>query len=338
MAAPSKTHAPDLEVEIIVGSYEQVLFGYNLTNSDDSATLDLSFTDKSHCASIRALAVSNKKLLASGSADETIQLFDLKTRHEAGTLMKHSGTITHIEFYDEFMFSSDDAGLICIWRISGRSFECLKTLTGHKGSVLSMSVHPSGKMLLSVGHDKTIRTWNLITAKRAYTTSVHALVDVIKWSPNGEKYVLAHSGKLEICNLSKAAPIHSIKLPGKAHSLDFLNRNLLSFGCEGGTLMVINIDTAETVLEKKMDCNRIKCVCVRPLDESESMLSLITNDGLIELYLAVVKDDSVRLNLISATCTALRPVCMDMSVVTAAPSDVVTPNKQVSPTHLGLTC
>ena len=36
----------------------------------------------------------------------------------------------------------------------------------------SVAVHPSGKLALSAGMDKTLRTWNLMTAKNAYVTNI----------------------------------------------------------------------------------------------------------------------------------------------------------------------
>ena len=42
----------------------------------------------------------------------------------------------------------------------------------HRGAVSAISVHPSGKMALSVGRDKTLRTWNLMTGKAAYITNI----------------------------------------------------------------------------------------------------------------------------------------------------------------------
>lgn len=328
MATSIESHVGDLEVEIIVGSYEHVLFGYTLMLVNDKAVLNLSFTDKSHCASVRAVAVSNQRLLASGSADETIQLFDLKTRHEAGTLMKHDGTITGLEFFEDFMISADESGMICIWKILGRSYECMKTLTGHKGAVTSLSIHPSGKLLLSVGQDKTIRTWNLITGKRAYTTNTKSLVDIVKWTNDGEKYVLCYNRVLDICSVSKAGPIHSTALPGKGHSLDFVSDNVLVIGCEGGLLVFVNLDDGSIMHELKVECNRIKSVSCSSLDSSKSLLSLITNEGVIELHLVTTGDESISAELIAATKTLLRPVCMRM-VANSEPSETVEVNKRL---------
>ena len=41
------------------------------------------------------------------------------------------------------------------------------------------AVHPSGKMALSVSKDRTLRTWNLMTAKCAYVTNIKAGISVM---------------------------------------------------------------------------------------------------------------------------------------------------------------
>jgi protein MAK11 len=43
----------------------------------------------------------------------------------------------------------------------------LRSLKGHKGRVNSVSVHPSGKVALSVGKDRTLYMWDLMRGRRA---------------------------------------------------------------------------------------------------------------------------------------------------------------------------
>ena len=47
------------------------------------------------------------------------------------------------------MISAAEDGLICLTRMS--DWETIKSLKGHKGSVLALDVHPSGKVLMSIG-------------------------------------------------------------------------------------------------------------------------------------------------------------------------------------------
>uniref|UniRef100_A0A8C7X6I3 Uncharacterized protein n=1 Tax=Oryzias sinensis TaxID=183150 RepID=A0A8C7X6I3_9TELE len=67
-----------------------------------------------------------------------------------------TGTITCLQFYGEsHLLSGGEDGLMCVW--STKKWECLKSIKAHKGHVTSLSVHPSGKLALSVGTDKTLR-------------------------------------------------------------------------------------------------------------------------------------------------------------------------------------
>lgn len=36
-----------------------------------------------------------------------------------------------------------------------------------------VSVHPTGKLALTVGKDRSLRTWNLITGRSAFITNLH---------------------------------------------------------------------------------------------------------------------------------------------------------------------
>lgn len=39
-------------------------------------------------------------------------------------------------------------------------------LSGHKEAITSISIHPSGKLALSVSKDNTLKLWNLVQGKR----------------------------------------------------------------------------------------------------------------------------------------------------------------------------
>ena len=39
-------------------------------------------------------------------------------------------------------------------------------------AVTLMSIHPNGKLALTVGTDATLRTWNLVKGRQAYATNL----------------------------------------------------------------------------------------------------------------------------------------------------------------------
>ncbi|GFY39434.1 p21-activated protein kinase-interacting protein 1-like [Trichonephila inaurata madagascariensis] len=125
MTADVTMASPNVLMEIVIGSYEKYLLGYNLEMNLDQFILKPSFSTEAHIQSIKCIA-SSDKFLASGSIDETIQLFNMKTRKEIGALQKHNGTITCLEFFDYYLFSSGEDNNICIW--STKNWQCEKTL------------------------------------------------------------------------------------------------------------------------------------------------------------------------------------------------------------------
>ena len=76
------------------------------------------------------------------------------------------GSITHLTFPSRsHLISASEDGTLCLFR--ARDWAVLRSLKGHKGRVNSVSVHPSGKVALSVGKDRTLYMWDLMRGRRA---------------------------------------------------------------------------------------------------------------------------------------------------------------------------
>nr|ACQ58965.1 p21-activated protein kinase-interacting protein 1-like [Anoplopoma fimbria] len=188
---------------LIAGSYEQIAFGYRVTTDEKEWTATADFTHHAHTASISAAAAS-ERFVVTGSKDETIQLYDMKKRTEHGALLQHDGTITCLEFYGtSHLLSGGEDGLICVW--GTKKWECLKSFKAHQGHVTSLSVHPSGKLALSVGTDKTLRTWNLISGRSAFIKNIKQNAHIVRWSPDGDKYVAVVNDTVTIYDLETAS-------------------------------------------------------------------------------------------------------------------------------------
>jgi protein MAK11 len=181
--------------KVIAGSYERLLYGLQGTVSVSSSegpselewTLKPIFIFPAHVSYIKTVAASPQggKWLATGGQDEIIKVWDLRRRKEIGGLMQHEGfisqsqlranettffffpgSITHLTFPSRsHLISASEDGTLCVFR--SRDWAVLRSLKGHKGRVNSMSVHPSGKIALSVGKDRTLYMWDLMRGKRA---------------------------------------------------------------------------------------------------------------------------------------------------------------------------
>ncbi|XP_076441416.1 p21-activated protein kinase-interacting protein 1-like [Babylonia areolata] len=169
-------------MEIVTGSFEQIILGLSVRQECDECELTESFTEKT-IGSIKCVATSDKGLLAAGGTDEIIRIFDLKKHRLVGTLTHHSGTVTSLQFCDTHLFSTSEDGTLCLWRVA--TWEPERTFKGHKGPVKHVAVHPSGKMTLTVGQDRTLRLWNNMTGRSAYISNLKEPAELVSWSPGG---------------------------------------------------------------------------------------------------------------------------------------------------------
>ena len=95
-------------------------------------------------------------ILATGSYDATIKIWDLDTGEEIRTLKGHSSGIRCLQFDDRKLISGSIDKSLKVW--NWRTGECHSTYSGHNGGVISL--HFDSTILASGSVDKSIRIWN----------------------------------------------------------------------------------------------------------------------------------------------------------------------------------
>ncbi|KAJ3272709.1 hypothetical protein HDV01_005345 [Terramyces sp. JEL0728] len=192
---------------VVAGTYERLLYGLNGSFTDKE--LVPSFIYPAHISCITALACT-PRFLATGSTDEHVKLYDLKIRKEIGSLMHHSGTITGLSFVGKHhLITTSEDGCIGIVRTS--DWEHLKSLQGHAGTVVGLDVHPSGKVLLSVGKDKTLKCWDLQRAICSFSMKLSALPNKVKWSITGAHFAVFFDKMVQINCLDSGKVIGKVE-------------------------------------------------------------------------------------------------------------------------------
>jgi WD40 repeat protein len=135
-------------------------------------------------------------MLASGSSDKTIKLWDVASGRELRTLSGHADSVWSITFSPDgkALASGGDDATIKLWdSASGR---VLRTLSGHTDRVQSIVFSPDGKVLASGGWDKTIKLWDTASGRELRTLSGHtAWVDSVTFSPDGKMLASGSSDK-----------------------------------------------------------------------------------------------------------------------------------------------
>ena len=142
---------------------------------------------RGHTNAVHSVAFSpDGSLLASGSDDDTIRLWNAETGTHLRTLEGHSDPVRSVVFSPDgnLLASAGWNDTIHLW--DPETGTHLRTLSGHTGSVRSVVFSPDGQTLASWSSDDTIRLWDVETGTHLRTLSGHAdSVDSVVFRPDG---------------------------------------------------------------------------------------------------------------------------------------------------------
>ena len=282
---------------------------------------------------------ASSDLIASGGTDEVVRIFSGKKRTDVGSLMQQQGTISWIEFYkDSHLFTGSDDGSICIW--DTRNWECLKTLRGHKGPVLCLSVHPSGKMLLSVSKDRTLRTWNLIKGRLAYITNLRNTAHFVTWAPSGRHFLVAIDDRIDVYNIADGGVCCSMKFEGgkRISSIVFLSNDVIAVSADSEYIHLYHLTNddggagdTDCMVRFKAHDNRVKGlfstfnrIPAATEDEPDVYLFSLSSDGRVKLWKIIDLDSEP--SLIASIDTTCRPTSFAVMIPEGSKIPEVTSN------------
>jgi small GTP-binding protein len=167
--------------------------------------LKLRRTFKNHAGWIGRIDWSpDGRLLASGSDDRTICIWNLSEGALAKVLKGHNDTVFGVAWSPDgsLLASSSDDETVIIW--NPREGTQLRKLAGHTSGVVSVTWLPDGQTLASGGGDKTINVWNASTGDLLYKLEGHtAWVRQLSISPDGNVLASAsYDGTIRLWDLN----------------------------------------------------------------------------------------------------------------------------------------
>ncbi|KAJ5938324.1 WD40 repeat-like protein [Penicillium verhagenii] len=126
------------------------------------------------------------RLLASGSYDKTVRLWDPVTGDLKQTLEGHSNPVKAVAFSPDgrLLASGSWDKTIRLWETTTGTLH--KALEGHSEMVWSVAFSPDGRLLASGSYDKTVRLWDPVTGDLKQTLEGHSNpVKAVAFSPDG---------------------------------------------------------------------------------------------------------------------------------------------------------
>lgn len=121
----------------------------------------------------RVAVTSDGRRAVSGSADNTVRVWDLETGRCVFTLGGHNGVVYGVAVSADgrvAVSGSVDATLK-VWDLE--TGVCLNTLQGHTDMVLGVSITPDGRLAVSGSRDNTVRVWDVGEGRELLTLRGH---------------------------------------------------------------------------------------------------------------------------------------------------------------------
>ncbi|WP_414589979.1 NB-ARC domain-containing protein [Scytonema sp. PCC 10023] len=130
---------------------------------------------------------SDYPLLASGSADHTIKLWDISIGQVVRTLQGHRYGVSTVVFSadGQTLISKDVGQTIKLWNT--QTGQCLRTFKGYSSGVWSIAFSPNGQTVIGSGEDQIVKLWNVRTGQCLKVLKGHKnWVTSVAFSPDGQ--------------------------------------------------------------------------------------------------------------------------------------------------------
>ncbi|KIJ63807.1 hypothetical protein HYDPIDRAFT_29157 [Hydnomerulius pinastri MD-312] len=125
-----------------------------------------------HTGAITSLEFSpDSLLLASGSRDQSIQLWSMDSAQRLYKLVCHEGPVTSLAFTSDSqrLCSGSEDNLLIFW--DTKSGKVIRGMMGHRGPITSLAVSRDGNMIVTGSQDKSVKIWDSHSGSCARTFS-----------------------------------------------------------------------------------------------------------------------------------------------------------------------
>jgi WD40 repeat protein len=213
----------------------------------------------------------NGRLLATGSDDETIKIWDAQTCQELQTLRGHVATVSAVAFSPDSrrIASASLDGTIRVWTLSDTTQT--QTLRGHSGTVRCLDWSDGGQSLISGDHNRegpsTVIVWDLQQLRPRRTWDNHnSRVRAALFTNGGQNCVTVAEDMTAIYREVQSGKIRrTFHDRDQIHSAVLLNNDLwLATGSRSGIVSIWDLQSGKLINELRGHAVSVRALSVSP--------------------------------------------------------------------------
>lgn len=224
-------------------------------------------------------------LLASGSGDHTVKLWDVPSGRCSRTLRGFFNRVWSVAFspHSSTLASGHDDHCVRLWNLE--SGVCEQTLRGHTKGVCAIAFSPAEPLLASGSNDQTIKLWDLRLERCLLTLRGHlSRVWSIAFSPNGQMLASGSDDQtIKLWDVATGQCRQTLQGHiGWVCSVAFSpDGRLLASGCHDQTAKLWDVETGECLQTLQEHANWVWAVAFSPTGQT---LASGSGDHLIKLW------------------------------------------------------
>ncbi len=238
------------------------------TPTPQLSILNPSHTLEGHTAEVLSLDFSpDGNLIASGSIDNTLRIWDVRDAHLLRTMHGHPFPILTLKFSPNGSFlvtgSTDSIGRI--WRVSNGNL--IGNLEGHAGWLNNLDISSDGGLIATCADDYTVRIWRFLDTKLIQTIDEGmSIVSQVAFIPEGNQLTWSESnGNVRVRSLEGSWSHLLNESNTAATSLAVAPAgDMVVSGHSDGTLRVWDLGNGELLFELSGHANLISSLSFSP--------------------------------------------------------------------------